>query len=522
MDDAEETVTLRRLSDTDLAAGSWTESRLGDPDPGGGPAVDAAVGLASLSFITAAIRRRTRFWCLAGVLGLLLGAGLYVAHPPKVVATTEMLLELGPNEDLNTAIDTDAALATSLPVAEAALQKLGLNESTSAFLSSYTATGVTNRVLQIAVSASSPNEAVRRANALAQAFLAFRAKQLLAYQNLTIGPLEQDVNTNKARVAALQTRVDALTGLTSRTPEQNQQLTSLTAQLNNARGTLSVLVQSARSTQQTVTAVTNTAVHGSHIINPGSAVVKSRIKTAIIYAFTGMLGFLFISIGIVAVSALLSDKLRRRDDVAQALGVPVQLSTGRVRPRRARTLAAASQPEIQRIAGHLASLLPDNAAESGRAPHGRAGGGADRPAGNPRAGPGDASGGQGRAGRASHPGRPDARGTGRPAAWGQGPWTASGPRGRAAADRICGRTRHYPAVRAAPARRGANGGRGAGGRGANGGRGTERRVGVLRPAAEPGAPGPDARRGPSGELGASGGRAGNHGPVDVDPGAGGG
>ena len=87
MDDAEETVTLRRLSDTVLA-GSWTESRLGDPDPGGGPAVDAAVGLASLSFIAAAIRRRTRFWCLAGVLGLLLGAGLYVAHPPKVVATT--------------------------------------------------------------------------------------------------------------------------------------------------------------------------------------------------------------------------------------------------------------------------------------------------------------------------------------------------------------------------------------------------------------------------------------------------
>ena len=52
MDDAEETVTLRRLSDTDLAAGSWAESRLGDPDPGGGPAVDAAAGLASLSFIT--------------------------------------------------------------------------------------------------------------------------------------------------------------------------------------------------------------------------------------------------------------------------------------------------------------------------------------------------------------------------------------------------------------------------------------------------------------------------------------
>ena len=368
MDDAEETVTLRRLSDTDLAAGSWTESRLGDPDPGGGPAVDAAVGLASLSFITAAIRRRTRFWCLAGVLGLLLGAGLYVAHPPQVVATTEMLLELGPNEDLNTAIQTDAALATSRPVAEAALQKLGLNESTDAFLHSYTATGVTNRLLQIAVSASSPDEAVRRANALAQAFLAYRSKQLLAYQNLTIGPLEQDVYHRQGPGGRAAIPGRRLTGLTAPTPEQSQQLTDLTAQLNNARATLSVLVQSARSTQQTVTSATNTAVRGSHIINPGSAVVKSRIKTAIIYAFTGMLGFLFIGIGIVAVSALMSDKLRRRDDVAQALGVPVRLSTGRVRPRRARTLAAASQPEIQRIAGHLASLLPDNAAEPAEPP----------------------------------------------------------------------------------------------------------------------------------------------------------
>jgi capsular polysaccharide biosynthesis protein len=363
VDDAEETVTLRRLSDTDLAAGSWAESRLGDPDPGGGPAVDAAIGLASLSFITAAIRRRARFWCLAGVLGLLLGAGLYVAHPPQVGATAQMLLELGPNEDLNTAIDTDAALATSRPVAEAALQKLGLNESTSAFLTSYTATGVTNRVLQIAVSASSPSEAVRRANALAQAFMAFRAQQLLAYQNLTVSSLEQEVSAAKARVAALQARADELTGLTAPTPEQSQELTSLTAQLNNARATLSVLVQAARSTQLTVTSATNTAVRGSHIINPGSAVVHSRIKTGIIYAVTGLLGFLVLGIGFVAVSALVSDKLRRRDDVAQALGVPVGLSIGRVRPRRARTLAAASRPEIQRIAGHLASLLPDHTAE---------------------------------------------------------------------------------------------------------------------------------------------------------------
>jgi capsular polysaccharide biosynthesis protein len=363
VDDAEETITLRRLSDKDLAAGSWAEDQFGDAEPVGGPAADAASGLASLSYIISAIRRRTRFLCLAGVLGLLLGVGLYVVHPPKVTATTDMLLDPGPNEDSTTAIQTNAALATSRPVAEAALKKLGLNESTSAFLASYTAApvGLTNNVLEITIRASSGDEAVRQANAVAQAFMAFRATQLRAYQNLTVSSLEQQVMAGKSRISSLQSQVDQLKAITSPTAEEAQRLVNVSGQLSNARQTQSELVQSARSTQQSVTVATNTAVRGSIVLNSGSAAAHSKVKKMIIFAVSGLIGLLAIGIGIVVVSALVSDRLRRRDDVAQALGVPVRLSIGRVRPRKARALAAASRPEIQRVTGHLASLLPDMA-----------------------------------------------------------------------------------------------------------------------------------------------------------------
>ena len=65
---------------------------------------------------------------------------------------------------------------------------------------------------------------------------------------------------------------------------------------------------------------------------------------------------------IVVVRAAVSDRLRRRDDVARALGAPVKLSVGPVRLRRwrpgARGLAAAGRPDIQQIAAYLRGTVP--------------------------------------------------------------------------------------------------------------------------------------------------------------------
>ena len=81
------------------------------------------------------------------LIGLLLGAGYFLAKPPAYQATSQAFLTLGPNEDLTTAINTDVALAESRPVAALALQQAGATMKTSARSSdSYTAAPVTNRV----------------------------------------------------------------------------------------------------------------------------------------------------------------------------------------------------------------------------------------------------------------------------------------------------------------------------------------------------------------------------------------
>ena len=149
VDDADQTVIMPRVvADSGPPVKSWADREVADTGTESGPAADGAAGLASLSFITAAIRRRRRFWCIAAVLGLVLGAVYFLTQPPTYQATTVAYLTLGPNEDLGTAINTDVALAESRPVAALALQKLGLNESVDALLGSYTATSVTNRVIQ--------------------------------------------------------------------------------------------------------------------------------------------------------------------------------------------------------------------------------------------------------------------------------------------------------------------------------------------------------------------------------------
>ena len=80
----------------------------------------------------------------------------------------------------------------------------------------------------------------------------------------------------------------------------------------------------------------------------------------------------------VAAGALMTDRLRRRDDVAFAAGAPVRLSVAPLRLRRglslAKVLQAAGTIEVQRIAAQLQAVAPEPAAVSMRA------GGPDEPA----------------------------------------------------------------------------------------------------------------------------------------------
>lgn len=285
---------------------------------------DSAANLVSLGFFTAALRRSAWFWRVAAVVGLLVGSGLYLKGPHPYQASTTLLLTVGAEAQPGTAILEDQALAQSDTMAGLTLHKLGLQESVGSFLGSYTATPLTDRVLEITASAPSSNEAVRRAHALATEFLTFRADRLQAEQQLEFTTLDQQVTQDKQRVASISKQISHLSAQPA-SPSQQARLSALREQGTRASNDLAALEQTVSTGKAATKVTTATMIGGSNVLDAASPVLPhSRLKHLLLYAGGGLIIGLILGMGIIIIRALLSDRLRRRDDVSQALGAPVR------------------------------------------------------------------------------------------------------------------------------------------------------------------------------------------------------
>ena len=108
------------------------------------------------------------------------------------------------------------------------------------------------------------------------------------------------------------------------------------AQLKNLQTELTQATDQAAVDQQTLEATkastaTPSAVTGSVVLDSAVPLAHSRLKYLLIYALTGLAFGLALGLGIVIVHAIVSGRLRRRDDVTHALGAPVKLSVGPVK-----------------------------------------------------------------------------------------------------------------------------------------------------------------------------------------------
>ena len=88
-----------------------------------------------------------------------------------------------------------------------AVHHLGLQESASSCLSSYTAASVTDRLLTVTASAPSGNQAVLRANAVAGAFLKFRADEMQSQQNQVKESLDQQISQAGPLVSSISAQI---------------------------------------------------------------------------------------------------------------------------------------------------------------------------------------------------------------------------------------------------------------------------------------------------------------------------
>ena len=326
------------------------------------PGAPLAAGLVSLGFIKAAIRRTALFWCILGAVGLVVGVGVNKEYPAAYKASTSVLITYGPNENPTSAVLDNQAIAQSRTVAALALSKLGLQESVGTFAPTITAAVVTDRVLLIIVSAPSSTAAVSRANAVAAAFLQFRADQMRTAQQLLLKSLGQEVDQARQNVASIKSQISQLSAQPTSSAQQ--------AKLKNLQTELTQAVSQEAIDEQTLqdnkaSTANLSAVTGSVVLDPAVPLAHSKLKNLLIYAVTGLAVGLALGLGIVIVQAIVSDRLRRRDDVTYALGAPVKLSVGPVklsrwRPGR-RGLAAANGANVRRIAAYLRGAVPAKA-----------------------------------------------------------------------------------------------------------------------------------------------------------------
>lgn len=326
----------------------------------GNPSADFVPGLVNLGFIKAAIWRSVWFVTFLAAVGLIGGLAYYVKYPKAYQASASLLITLSPYEDSQTATLNNQAMAETSSVATLAMRKLGLQQSTSTFLKTYSISGVTTRVLTITASGPSPNQAQSRASAVASAFLTFRADELGAQQNLAVASLNQQVDQAKHRVDSLDTQIGQLSGQPV-SPAQQSHLGQLRAQRTSAENTLSSLQQAVIGSQSTTLPALTAALKNSQVLSV-TPIPYPEKRTLVTYVAVGLIIGLAVGLGIVILRALVSDRLRRRDDVAYALDAPVKLSVHTLRARRRLVpwpgRAAKRNRDMRRVVAHLHSAVP--------------------------------------------------------------------------------------------------------------------------------------------------------------------
>jgi capsular polysaccharide biosynthesis protein len=323
---------------------------------GPGMAPGSGATMVSLHALKAAAWRSRRLWLTTALVGMVIGAAFHLVVPRKFAAEASLYLVQPQGSDPPQAMANDASMIKTRSVATMALRSLGVGINPDTFVSSYRVSVVSDAILSITLTASSPSDAVTRANAVARSFLSFRASQFRQQTQVARQGLQSEATALEGDISSLNNEINALTATAESSPSQISQLqaekSSDATQLTN----IEAQIQQDRLDVATVTT-------GSRLLDPAAVVPVSGKKVVAADALTGLVGGLGLGLLAVVVRTILSDRPRRRQDVATALGVPVELSLGhysapwwsrRLRlPERAQHPGPGSQLAARRLRAHL-------------------------------------------------------------------------------------------------------------------------------------------------------------------------
>jgi capsular polysaccharide biosynthesis protein len=279
----------------------------------------AAAPLLDLQALVVAVRRRRRLWCSMALLGLLVGAAVSVLMPPPPTAVTKVLVahqEDQPN-DPGTLIRTDVGLLQTTRIAGKALQSLGSSEKPEDFMKNYGAVGLTNNLLQITVTADSDAEAVARAKALADAFVADHVRRIKDAADSEAKALLDQRDRMQGELAQVNKAIGD--GSSQGGPKASANLESLFA--SRAELTSRITDFSQRAAEARIG--TPKLIAGTQVVDAPRAVRHSLPRAAATNAAIGLVLGLVLGLAVAAVGTVVADRPVLRRDIAANLGASV-------------------------------------------------------------------------------------------------------------------------------------------------------------------------------------------------------
>jgi capsular polysaccharide biosynthesis protein len=279
--------------------------------------------LVSLHFLRTSLRRRWRLWVGLALLGIGVGLCFSVVVPAQHTATTTLLLAHAPGADPAMEMATDVSLLRTRTVATAVIDDLGLDMSPEDFHASVTVDPETSTVLVLTVAAPDTEEALRRTRALAAAFLRFRTEKMDFQTDARVEGWLARVEALEKQSATLTAQYDALSAGGASSQAQAAEVLTQRSQATSQVGEIRQAVEETRLANKSI-------VGASHVLDQASEVPHSSRRRLVLTTGSGLVVGTALGLGLVLFLALVSDRLRRREEVALALETPVRHSVGRM------------------------------------------------------------------------------------------------------------------------------------------------------------------------------------------------
>ncbi|MCT9143249.1 Wzz/FepE/Etk N-terminal domain-containing protein [Streptomyces violarus] len=301
----------------------------------------AAAPLLDLQALVVAVRRRRRLWCAMALLGLLAGTAVAILMPPPPTAVTKVLVahqEDQPN-DPGTLIRTDVELLHTTRIAGKALKALKSPEKPEDFMRDYGGIGLTNNLLQITVAGDSDAQAVARAEALADAFVADHVTRIREAANAEAKTLLDQRDRMRDELAQVNEAIGD--GPPESDPKASADMESLFARRAELTSRITDFGQRAAEAR----IGTPQLIAGTQIVDAPHAVRHSLPRTAATNAGIGLVLGLVLGLAVAAVGTVVADRPVLRREIAANLGASViaELPRRPAGPWRRRRIRAARE-----------------------------------------------------------------------------------------------------------------------------------------------------------------------------------